>query len=65
MAEILVSDFCDDRPGAGNGGRAFAFAPEDRRREWAESAERARAAALADLIPAAHDAKKRKKIDSL
>src|SRR5262249_8262959 len=36
MAEILVSDFCDDRPGqrpdAGNGGRAFAFAPQMRRR---------------------------------
>ena len=40
MAEILVSDFCDDRPGAGNGGRAFAFGPP----------ERARAAALADPI---------------
>jgi len=45
MAEILVSDFCDDRPDAGNGGRAFAFdnmTTADRRRQWAERA-RARA----------------------
>jgi hypothetical protein len=38
--------------------------PEDLRRQWAESAERARAAALADPILAAHYAKMEKR-DSL
>jgi hypothetical protein len=58
MAEILVSDFCDDRRCCSPAARTCrAGSPENRRRQWAE---RARAAALADPIPAAACSKKEK-----